>query len=125
MRLGVDVQGIDEVREALAAHGDRYRRRLFTECEVRDCGGWGADPVRSAPKLAARFAAKEAVLKALHVGPDPPAFTEIETRCSPDGQPFVQLHGSAEQHAHDVSLTRFNVSLSCVAGVATAVVVAQ
>ena len=63
LRVGTDLTSVPEVREAIAAHGDRYLQRIFAAEELVDARG---DPRR----LAARFAAKEAVLKVLRPDDD-------------------------------------------------------
>lgn len=124
MRVGIDLQPVGEVLDSLVAYGDRYRRRLFTEREVDDCGGWGAAPSTSAAALAARFAAKEATLKALHVGDRVPAWTDIEVIREASGWPCLHLHGCAAELAAEASLTQFELSLSHTDTVASAIVVA-
>lgn len=122
MRTGIDAQSIDEVREAVAVFGDRYLRRLFTPQEVRDAGGLGAP--RAAASLAARFAAKEAALKALRVDERVPAWTEIEVVREAGGAVSLRLAGSARDLASAGGLTDFEVSLTHAGDIAIAVVVA-
>lgn len=112
MRIGVDMQNVADIRDALAAHGDRYRRRVYTAQEVADSGGWGADAAVGATTLAGRFAAKEAVLKALRVTDDVPAWTDIEVVRRPGGWPQLRLHGAAARLASAAGLARFEVSIS-------------
>src|ERR1700761_1869113 len=69
VRVGCDVVAIDDVQDSLAAFGDRYLRKIFTASEINDCQG--RDRVH---RLAARFAAKEAVIKAF-TEPDMPLST--------------------------------------------------
>jgi holo-[acyl-carrier protein] synthase len=124
MRVGVDIQPVADVMGALEQHGDRYRARVFTEGEVASCGGWGALPSASAEGLAARFAAKEAVIKALRVSDRVPAFTEIEVVSEPGGWTSLRLSGVAEELAVAAGLTQFELSLSHTADVAVAFVIA-
>lgn len=120
--VGVDVQSIAEVASSLSTYGRRYTRRLFTEDEVRSCGG----PVEAAaPGLAARFAAKEAVLKVLDLGVMVPPWRTIEVRESPTGRPEVHLRDEAAALARDQRVERLSLSLSHDGGVAVAAVVAQ
>jgi holo-[acyl-carrier protein] synthase len=107
--VGVDIVDVPRFARALARH-PRIVDRLFTEGEQLDSG---ARPER----LAARFAAKEAVLKSLHVGLGAVPWTSIEIRNDAAGAPEVHLHGSAallaKQHGVDtlqVSLTHTDVS---------------
>lgn len=62
--IGLDATEIDRIAEVLARHGDRFLRRVYTEGEIAYCQRH-RDP---APSLAARFAAKEATMKALGTG---------------------------------------------------------
>jgi len=124
MRIGIDAQSIAEVLEALVRHGDRYRRRIFTADEVEVSGGWAAEPDRSARRLASRFAAKEAALKALQPTDRVPRWTEIEIVGGNQSQPALRLTGVARVLAEDAGLTGFELSLSRTADLALAVVVA-
>jgi holo-[acyl-carrier protein] synthase len=125
VRVGIDAQSVDEVGDAIERHGDRYRRRLFTDGEVNSCGGWGAPRAVSAEGLAARFAAKEAVLKVLRVDARVPRWTEIEIVREPPGWTSLRLTGLAQQLAFEASLDGFEVSLSHTRETAVAVVIAS
>lgn len=72
MQVGIDVVGVAEISDSIAAFGDRFLRRVYTPAELADCA-------RSPERLAAVFAAKEAVIKALRVagGATPPRAIEI------------------------------------------------
>ncbi|WP_036947050.1 holo-ACP synthase [Luteimicrobium xylanilyticum] len=124
VRVGIDAQPVSEVIAALEQHGDAYRRRLFTDHEVRSSGGWGADAATSAPRLAARFAAKEAVLKVLRPDTVVPGWREIEVVRMPAGWCRIVLSGRAERLAEAAGLTEFDVSLSHTVDLAVAAVVA-
>ena len=124
MRIGIDAQPVAEVSRALEEHGDRYRAKLFTEHEVASCGGWGAPPERAAEGLAARFAAKEALLKVLRVADRVPLWTDIEVVREPGGWPSLRLSGLAAELASEAGLTEFEVSLSHTGDVAVAAVIA-
>jgi holo-[acyl-carrier protein] synthase len=125
VRVGIDAQAISEVRRALDDHGDRYRARLFTEHEIESCGGWGATAEQSAEGLAARFAAKEAVLKVLRVGDVVPSWTEIEVFRNSGGWPSIRLAGVAKELAAEAALTEFEISLTHTADLAIAAVIAR
>jgi holo-[acyl-carrier protein] synthase len=125
MRIGIDAQSVSDVGDSIDAHGDRYRRRLFTDEEVAACGGWGAPRGIAADGLAARFAAKEAVLKALRVGDRVPLWTEIEVVRESDGWTSITLTGLANQLALEAGLAEFELSLSHTTETAIAVVVAM
>ena len=92
-RVGVDVQSVAEVAESIAHFGSRYTSRLFTEHELESCAG---DPLRRAEGLAARFAAKEAMMKVLRPVENVPTYKSIEVRKMPGGWVELELAGDAE-----------------------------
>lgn len=117
VRVGCDVMAVDEVRESLSTFGDRYLRKVFTERELDDCQG----PSR-VERLAARFAAKEAVIKAFA---DPElSFPLQEIEIGRDGPlPVVRLSGALADRARDQGWLSTSVSLSHAECHAMAVVV--
>jgi holo-[acyl-carrier protein] synthase len=94
--------------------------RLFTDGE-RDYAARQADP---APSLAARFAAKEAVMKALGVGLGAFPFTDVEVVRRPGGQPALLVRGAAADLASRQGVGKFLVSLTHTSSLAEAVVAA-
>ncbi|MBC6458572.1 holo-ACP synthase [Actinomadura sp. HBU206391] len=115
MIVGVGIDVVDLVRfEQSLERTPGLRARLFTEAER-------ALPVRS---LAARFAAKEALAKALGA-PRGLLWTDAEIRREPDGRPSLRVDGTVAAAARDRGVTHWHVSLSHDGGVATAVVVAE
>jgi holo-[acyl-carrier protein] synthase len=121
VRVGVDLASVAEVAASIDRYGDRYLRRLFTPAEIADAAGV---PSVQASRLAARFAAKEAVLKVLRPGVDVPAWTDIEVRRHPDGWCSLRLHGEARRAASRAGLGPWAVSMSHEAHMAVAVVIA-
>ena len=118
-RVGIDLASVADVREAVAAHGDRYLRRVYTAQELLDCGG---DPAR----LAGRFAAKEAVIKVLRPRRDTALpWSDIEVLRHPEGWTEVRLAGSAARRAEHEGLAAFSVSMSHEGDTACAVVMAE
>jgi holo-[acyl-carrier protein] synthase len=117
LAVGTDLVEIRRIAELLDRHGDRFTRRVFTPGELADCGG-------RAESLAARWAAKEAVAKALGTGIGAVAWQEIEVVRSKDGCPAVKLHSRAAALAADRGLTRWALSLAHDGGLALAFVVA-
>lgn len=115
-RVGCDVQAVAEVAQALADHGQRYLDRVFTPAEQAWCGG-------RAERLATRFAAKEAVLKALGSA-DGVELTEVEIKTGTSGRPELALHGVAREFAEDLRIGPVDVSTSHSGGFAFAVAVA-
>ena len=86
--VGVDIIEIERIAAALARHGERFLRRVYTKLEVAACRG-------RVNELAARFSAKEAVMKALGTGARGVAWREIEVLPNHRGKPLVYLHGRA------------------------------
>jgi holo-[acyl-carrier protein] synthase len=124
LRVGLDLVDVDEVAASLSSPlADRYLSRVYTPAEVRDCTvrGRGVVPAR----LAARFAAKEAAMKALGVGDRAVPWLAIEVvRCA-DGQPTLALRGAAAALARAAGLSQFALSLSHEKDYASAMVVAS
>jgi holo-[acyl-carrier protein] synthase len=102
---GVDLIEIERVQAVIARHGQRYLERVFTPAEREICG-------KRAESLAARFAAKEAVSKALGCGIGEVSFQEIELLQDDAGAPVLVLHGAAAEKAAFAGLTDWSVSLS-------------
>lgn len=100
---GVDIIEIHRVAELLARHGDRFRQRVYTDREWADSGG-------RVESLAARFAAKEALIKAL--GSREPALREIEVVRPEFSQPSLRLWGRAAEIARSLHVQQLSVSLS-------------
>lgn len=130
VRVGVDLVDVGEVADSVERFGDRYLTRLYTDHEIACCRRSGADggagPVGryATESLAARFAAKEAVLKVLRPVDHQPAWRSIELHRMGGGWCEVRLSGSAEALAAKEGLGGFAVSLTHEAGLAAAVVVA-
>jgi holo-[acyl-carrier protein] synthase len=117
--VGVGIDLVDVERfAALLARRPGVLERLFTEVERRDAG---ARPER----LAARFAAKEAVLKSLSVGVGAAPWRAIEVRRDPSGAPRLALSGAAAELAARRGVGAWHVSLTHTATSAGAVVVAS
>jgi holo-[acyl-carrier protein] synthase len=122
MRVGIDLVTVEEVRDALDTHAERYLQRLYTPGELADCTSpTGFD----AERLAGRFAAKEAVVKVLRPCDTPLPLRTIEVRRNESGSVEIALSGEAEELARAQELTGFALSISHEAGYATAVVIAS
>jgi holo-[acyl-carrier protein] synthase len=117
LKTGIDIIEIPRIQAALDRHGDRFQQRVFTPAEIAECRG-------RADALAVRFAAKEATTKALGTGIGPVSWHEVETLHKRSGEPYLVLHGRAEQVANYLGLTTWAVSLSHSRDNAMAVVVA-
>jgi holo-[acyl-carrier protein] synthase len=121
-RVGIDLVAATTIAEGVRAHGERYLRRIYRETEVADCRRNGELDLE---RLAARFAAKEAVIKALAPGDEPIPWLDIEVRSLPNGAPELLIHGRAATFAQDAGITGFALSFTHEQGVAAAVVVAE
>ena len=121
IRVGIDLCSVKDVADSVATFGDRYLQRVYTDDELEYCG---RDPARSAERLAARFAAKEATMKVLRPRDARPDWRTIEVRRDPAGWCELALTGSAAVLAQEAAIGSLSVSLSHEAGLANAVVVA-
>jgi holo-[acyl-carrier protein] synthase len=113
---GIDMIEIDRVESVVARHGRRYTERVYTANEIAQSG-------KRSESLAALFAAKEAVSKALGCGIGDVSFHEIEIIDDDKGAPHLQLHGAAAKLAKELCLTTWSVSLSHSLNLAIAMVV--
>ncbi len=119
---GIDLVEIARIRAMLDEHGQRFLDRCFTPAEQ----AYKADSRRRVEHLAARFAAKEAVLKALGTGlTGGIAWTDIEVISAASGAPQIVLHGSAKAAAANFSITSWVVSLTHTDSLAMASVIAM
>jgi holo-[acyl-carrier protein] synthase len=116
MAVGIDIIEIERVRKVLERHPERFLRRVYTPEEVAFCRG-------RVSELAARFSAKEAVMKALGTGARGLAWREIEILPNRRGKPLVYLHGQAKLRAETIGLRGVDVSLTHDADLAIAAVV--
>lgn len=118
--LGVDLVEIDRMRSILA-RTPSFERRVFTEGEAEYCNGH-AD---SATHFAARFAAKEAAVKALGCGfAEGIGLTDVEVANNPKGRPVLVLHGKAAEKADEMGVTDMPLSISHTENDAVACVIA-
>ncbi len=105
LRTGVDLIEIDRVAEVISRHGKHYLERIYTSAELEQCG-------KRTESLAGRFAAKEAVAKALGCGIGEVGWKEIEILGDEQNAPALCLYGSAELKAKELGLITWSVSLS-------------
>lgn len=104
--VGCDIVELSEIAESLNTFRDRYIRKIFTDAEAAYCVG----PDRVA-RFAARFAAKEALIKALQITDEPTPFTEIEIIRDRE-IPTLRLHGSIAHIAAESGVDNWSLSLS-------------
>jgi holo-[acyl-carrier protein] synthase len=118
LATGVDLIDIARVEQAVQRHGERFLRRVFTPAELAECES-------RLESLAVRFAAKEAVAKALGCGIGRVGWQEIEILRGEQNQPLLRLHGMAARLAEEAGLFTWSVSLSHTGDQAIAMVVAS
>jgi holo-[acyl-carrier protein] synthase len=118
LRTGVDLIEVDRIEQAIARHGERFLQRIYTLQELAQVG-------QSTPSLAARWAAKEAVAKALGTGIGDVEWLEIEILRGPNQEPVLHLHGNAQRLADEQNLHVWSLSMSHTREHAIAMVVAQ
>jgi len=118
LRVGIDLVSVAQVEDSIAAHGERYLSRVFSEEELSDSRG-------RPERLAARFAAKEAAMKALGRGDEGFGWKSIEVKRADNGQPTLHLRGEAARLAQRRGVESFAVSLTHEHGHAAAVVLME
>jgi holo-[acyl-carrier protein] synthase len=120
--VGVDIVEIDRLRQVMDRQKHRFTKRLFTAAEQEFCLGH-RDP---APHFAARFAAKEAVFKALHTGwARGVTWLDVEVRREEQQAPELVLQGEALKLSLALGVRSFHVSLSHTDDAAIAFVVME
>jgi holo-[acyl-carrier protein] synthase len=119
---GVDICETQRISKMLVDHGERFLERTFTSEELAYCRG----RTRESEHLAGRFAAKEAVLKALGTGWSAGiSWLDISVSILATGEPRLKLSGRAEEVARDRGVTNLHISLSHCHSYAVAMVVAE
>jgi len=103
--IGVDIVEIARLEKAIARWGEGFLRRVYTDPELRLYR-------KKLSSLAARFAAKEAVIKALGKPTRGVSLREIEILSDPSGKPLVHLYGKAQNQAKGLGLDKLAISLS-------------
>jgi holo-[acyl-carrier protein] synthase len=107
--IGIDIIEVSRIRASLERHGERFHRKICTASEAEYCTRM-RDP---APFFAARFAAKEAVSKALGTGIGAACgWLDIEVRRKASGEPFIVLHGAGAETAKRLGIAQMLVTLS-------------
>jgi len=102
---GVDIVEISRIRKIAEQYGVRFFRRIFTERELAYCRS-------RAPQLATRFAAKEAVMKAMGTGTHGVRWRDIEVVREAGMAPAIQLHSTAMARGKRIGLGHLAISLS-------------
>ena len=105
LATGVDLIEIQRVEDAITRNGERFLRRVYTADELAVCG-------EDMASLAVRFAAKEAVAKALGCGIGEVRWLEIEILRDEVRAPILHLRGAAQELADELGLGSWSLSLS-------------
>ena len=119
---GVDISEVDRIAAAVRRFGDRFLKRVFTPAEVRYCMG----KPNAAERLAARFAAKEAGMKAIGTGlRHGVTWQDVEVLRLPGQRPILKFGGKAAEFAARLGCKRTHLSLSHTAEQAIAHVILE
>jgi holo-[acyl-carrier protein] synthase len=117
---GVDIVEVQRIASMIERHGQQFLDRVFTAGEQ----AYARDSRRRDEHLAARFAAKEAALKALGTGwRSGIAWTDVEVVPLPSGQPTLRVHGRAAEIAAELGISSWSLSLSHTSSMAVASVI--
>ena len=119
---GIDIAEVPRIAASIARFGDRFLQRIFTEGEIRYCDA----KANRAERYAARFAAKEAAMKALGTGWNYGVrWRDIEVSRKPGGRPTLLFHGKAAEFAARLKATNVALSLTHTAEEALAQVILE
>jgi holo-[acyl-carrier protein] synthase len=102
--IGVDIIEIDRIKRAVSRWQDSFLKRIYTPAELNKPHNFSS--------LAGRFAAKEAVMKALGTGTRGVGWTDIEILTNWDGAPLVRLSRRALKKSQEIGISGFDVSIS-------------
>src|ERR1700752_556918 len=106
---GIDIAEVPRIREAIERHGERFLQRVFTEGEIQYC----ESKANRIERFAARFAAKEAGMKALGTGWNfGVRWRDVEVCRQPGGRPTIAFHGKAAEFAAKLGVAHVALSLS-------------
>jgi len=106
---GIDMAEVPRIARSIACFGERFLKRVFTEAEIRYCDS----KANRAERYAARFAAKEAAMKALGTGWNHGVrWRDIEVRRQPGGRPTLAFHGKAAEFAARLGTKNIALSLT-------------
>ena len=106
---GIDITEVPRIAESIQRFGDRFLRRVYTEGEIKYCDS----KANRIERYAARFAAKEAAMKALGTGWSRGIrWRDIEVYRQPGSRPTIRFHGSAAEFAARINAKNVALSLS-------------
>ena len=105
---GIDIVKNSRIKNLIEKYGERFLNKVYTEAEISYC----QQKINSAPSFAARFAAKEAVLKALGTGMRKNSWQDIEILNNELGKPEVNLSAETEKRAEELEVSAIFLSMS-------------
>ena len=106
---GIDIAEVQRIRQAIERFGERFLRRVFTDEEMRYCDA----KANRMERYAARFAAKEAAMKALGTGWNHGIrWRDVEVRRQPGSRPTILFHGKAAEFAARLGAVHVVLSIS-------------
>ncbi len=120
--IGIDVAEVDRVRTAIERHGRRFLERIYTAAEI----AYAERKANRYERYAARFAAKEAAMKALGTGwRRGVRWKDFEVRNQPSGRPTLELHGIAAEIAGRIQVSHIALSITHTAQQGMAIVILE
>ena len=120
--LGVDIAEVHRIEQAIARYGQAFLSRVFTAAEIEYCERHR----HRFERYAARFAVKEATMKALGTGwANGVRWVDIEVARLPSGQPTLALQGATRKHAERLGMRRANVTITHSGDIALAQVILE
>jgi|SRR5664279_6361761 holo-[acyl-carrier protein] synthase len=106
---GIDIVEVPRIGQSIERFGERFLKRIFTPAEIRYCQA----KANYVERFAARFAAKEAGMKAIGTGMrGGVSWRDFEVGREPGGRPTMLLHGKAAQVAAGLGMRRAHLSVS-------------
>ncbi len=120
--IGIDLAEVSRIREAIERHGQRFIQRIYTEKEI----AYVERKANKYERYAARFAAKEAGMKAVGTGwKRGVRWRDFEVTNLPSGRPTLQLHGEAAKFAEHLGVRNIALSITHTAAEGMAIVILE
>ena len=120
--IGIDLAEVSRIREAIERHGQRFIQRIYTEKEI----AYVERKANKYERYAARFAAKEAGMKAVGTGwKRGVRWRDFEVTNLPSGRPTLQLHGAAAKFAESLGVRNIALSITHTAAQGMAIVILE
>lgn len=120
--MGTDLAEVPRIRAAIERYGDRFTGRIYTPAEA----AYAERKANRFERYAARFAAKEAGMKAIGTGWSRGIrWKDFEVKNLPSGKPTLQLHGKAREIADRLGVREITLSLTHTSAMAMAVVILE